>query len=110
MGVAHWLGHDEAEVKELGLSLSFKDLARDPIEAVGPKADSQKDLVETDEYEGPANQEPRCLKCYSADVICRELDKQLSPHGAWLSDPAIFHEKIWRCESCGYEWNDDDNA
>ncbi len=26
--VAHWLGHDEGEVKDLGLSLSFQDLAR----------------------------------------------------------------------------------
>lgn len=30
--VAHWLGHDEGEVKELGLSLSFKDIPRDPLE------------------------------------------------------------------------------
>jgi predicted Zn-dependent protease with MMP-like domain len=31
--VAHWLGHDEGEVKELGLSLSFRDIPRDPIES-----------------------------------------------------------------------------
>jgi predicted Zn-dependent protease with MMP-like domain len=30
--VAHWLGHDEGQVKELGLSLSFKDIARHPPE------------------------------------------------------------------------------
>jgi len=28
--VAHWLGHDEGQVKELGLSLSFEDIAGNP--------------------------------------------------------------------------------
>jgi len=108
--VAHWLGHNEAEVKELGLSVSFEDLARDPLEAAETKADFQKGLAGTDECEDQANQKARCLHCYSTDVICRELDKPLSPHGAWLTDPVIFREKIWRCESCGYEWDDDDNG
>jgi hypothetical protein len=108
--VAHWLGYNESEVKELGLSASFKDLACDPLEVAEPEADSQKRLAETDEHEDPANQKARCLKCYSTDVICRELDKALSPHGAWLTDPMLVHEKIWKCESCGYEWDDDDNG
>lgn len=30
--VAHWLGHNEAEVKELGLSRAFEEIARDPPE------------------------------------------------------------------------------
>ena len=34
--VAHWPGHDEAEVKDLGLSVSFKDIARDPLEGEAP--------------------------------------------------------------------------
>jgi predicted Zn-dependent protease with MMP-like domain len=107
--VAHWLGHDESEVKELGLSISFTDLVRDPLD-VEPKAVSQEGLAETDEYEDIATQKARCLKCYSTDVICRELDKPLTPHGAWLTDPVLFHETIWKCESCGYEWDDDDNG
>jgi predicted Zn-dependent protease with MMP-like domain len=28
--VAHWLGHNEAEVEELGLSRAFEEIARDP--------------------------------------------------------------------------------
>jgi predicted Zn-dependent protease with MMP-like domain len=31
--VAHWLGHDEREVNELGLSLSFRGIPRDPLES-----------------------------------------------------------------------------
>lgn len=68
--VAHWLGHDGAEVKELGLSLSFEDIARDPIEGEGPKAVAPEGLVDTVEREEQANQELRCLKCYSIDVSC----------------------------------------
>lgn len=107
--VAHWLGYNEAQVKELGLSVSFEDIARDPLEVVEPIADSQKGLAGTNEYEDPASQKTRCLKCYSTDVVCRELDKPMFSHGAWLADPVFFHEKIWKCESCGYEWNDNDN-
>ena len=31
--VAHWLGHNEAEVKELGLSRALEDIARDPLQS-----------------------------------------------------------------------------
>jgi predicted Zn-dependent protease with MMP-like domain len=109
--VAHWLGHDEAEIKELGLSMSFEDLARDPLEVVGPKAVSQEGLAETlENNEDEANQKSRCPKCYSTDVVCRELDKPLSPSGAWLSDPVLVHVRVCKCESCGYEWDDEDNG
>lgn len=108
--VAHWLGHNEAEVKELGLSVSFEDIAHDPLEVAEPKADSQTGLAETVEYEDQANQKLRCIKCYSTDVICGERERQFSSHGAWLTDPVTSHEKIWRCQSCGYEWDDDDNG
>jgi predicted Zn-dependent protease with MMP-like domain len=108
--VAHWLGHDEGEVKELGLSLSFKDIARDPLESEAPKAVSQERLPETVEKEEEANQQLRCLKCYSTDVTCRELDKPLTPSGAWLTDPVLVHTRICNCGSCGYEWDDEDNG
>jgi predicted Zn-dependent protease with MMP-like domain len=106
--VAHWLGHDEAEVKELGLSISFKDLVRDPLD-VEPKTVSQEGLAETVENEDEANDKLRCLKCYSADVICRELDKPLTNAASSLSDPIAIHARVCTCNSCGYEWDDEDD-
>ena len=42
--VAHWLGHDEGEVKELGLSLSIKDIAgRHPLESERPARSCNRD-------------------------------------------------------------------
>jgi predicted Zn-ribbon and HTH transcriptional regulator len=55
------------------------------------------------------DQPPRCPKCYSADIDFRELDKPMST-GAWLSAPLPVHEKVCECKSCGYQWDDEDNA
>jgi len=108
--VAHWLGHDEVEVKELGLSLSFKDIVRDPLESEAAITISQVSLPDTVEKEEEANEHPRCIKCYSADVTRRELKQPITSYGAWLSDPLPLRSNIWKCNSCGYEWDDDDNA
>jgi predicted Zn-dependent protease with MMP-like domain len=106
--VAHWLGHDEGEVKELGLSLSFKDLAPHSIESEAPDAILQR-LPEAVENEVEENHNLRCLKCYSADVTCHELNKPLTSAVSSLSDPIAVHAKICTCNSCGYEWDDEDN-
>ena len=108
--VAHWLGHDEGEVKELGLSLSFKDMAHHPLESESLDTVLQQRLPEAVEKEEEENQKLRCIKCYSADVTCRELDRPLTYSGAWLSDPVPVHVKICTCNSCGYEWDDEDNT
>ncbi|MGA2004847.1 MAG: DUF2007 domain-containing protein [Terriglobales bacterium] len=56
------------------------------------------------------NEQPtRCPKCYSADIAFREIDQPMST-GAWLSAPLSVHEKICECKSCGYRWDDEDNA
>jgi predicted Zn-ribbon and HTH transcriptional regulator len=55
------------------------------------------------------DQPPRCPKCYSVDIAFRELDKPMST-GAWLSVPLPVHEKVCECKSCGYQWDDEDNA
>src|SRR5215831_11398804 len=47
--VAHWLGHDEAEVKELGLSVSFKDIAREPPQGEAPQSGRESLPDSTDE-------------------------------------------------------------
>jgi predicted Zn-dependent protease with MMP-like domain len=107
--VAHWLGHDEGEVKELGLSLSFKDIARDAHESEAPDVVLQHRVPEALEKEEEANQELRCIKCYSSDVTCREGDKPLTNAASSLSDPITVHAKICTCTSCGYQWDDEDN-
>jgi predicted Zn-dependent protease with MMP-like domain len=106
--VAHWLGHDEDEVKELGLSLGFKDIAPHPLESGTPDAVVLQRLPETVETEDEENQELRCIKCYSADVTCHESEKPLSYAGANSFDPITLHVRSCTCNSCGYEWDDED--
>jgi predicted Zn-dependent protease with MMP-like domain len=106
--VAHWLGHDEGEVKELGLSRAFEDIARDPLEGEAPQSGAGESLPDNPGTESEAEQQPRCIKCYSADVTCREINKPVSYAGATLSDPITVHAKSCRCNSCGYEWDDED--
>jgi predicted Zn-dependent protease with MMP-like domain len=110
--VAHWLGHDEGEVKELGLSLSFKDIARHPLESESPDAVLQQRLPEAEavEKDEEENQKLRCIKCYSADVTCHEGEKPLSYAGANSFDPITVHVRSCTCNSCGYEWDDEDTA
>jgi len=113
--VAHWLGHSEEEMKELGLAtltLPAQQAAhhQESEENESAKATLQQQLADTlDETDESKEPRLRCLKCYSADVACRELDKPLSA-GSWLSEPASVHTKICTCNSCGYKWDDDDNT
>jgi predicted Zn-dependent protease with MMP-like domain len=106
--VAHWLGHDEGEVNELGLSLSFKDLAPHSLENQEPDAVLHK-LPEAVVKEEEESQKLRCLKCYSADVTCRELNTPLTNASSSLSDPIAVYAKICTCSSCGYEWDDEES-
>jgi len=101
--VAHWLGHSEEEVNELGLST----LAL-PLEHA---AHHDPEIERNEPAKADETNEPqlRCLKCYSADVTCREVDKSLSDPRSWISEPISVHAKICACNSCGYEWDDEDN-
>jgi len=98
--VAHWLGHSEQEVKELGLATLT--IPREPVARHDPES-------EQNEADEKKESQLHCLKCYSADVTCRELDKPLST-GSWLSEPVSVHAKMCTCNSCGYEWDDEDNT
>jgi predicted Zn-dependent protease with MMP-like domain len=111
--VAHWLGHDEKEVEDLGLSSPsprMGNAAHQPPEGMAKtvlQPGLRDNLAEPGEAKG---QQPRCLRCYSADVTCRKLDKPASYSGAWLSDPVPVHATICKCNSCGYEWDDENNT
>jgi predicted Zn-dependent protease with MMP-like domain len=105
--VAHWLGHDEEEVKELGLSLRFKDIAPHPLASGMPDAVLPQRLPEVVEGEDKENQKLRCIKCYSADVTCHESEKPLSYAGANSFDPITLHVRSCTCNSCGCEWDDE---
>jgi predicted Zn-dependent protease with MMP-like domain len=112
--VAHWLGHNEEEVKELGLStLSpiVEDAPQQPPETEAPQTALQPRLQYAPDEAGEANEEQlRCIKCYSADVTWREFNQPLTSTGGWLSDPLFVHAKVCTCHSCGYEWDDEDNT
>jgi predicted Zn-dependent protease with MMP-like domain len=105
--VAHWLGHNEEEVKELGLSFGVEDGIVDPSDSEAPITVSQERHLDN-ESEEEANEPPRCINCYSADVTCPEVDKPLSYAGGNLFDPITVHAKSCKCNSCGYEWDDED--
>jgi predicted Zn-dependent protease with MMP-like domain len=108
--VAHWLGHNEEEVKELGLSRSAEGVANQSIEDEPSKTVLLQQLRDApDETENAKEQQLRCLQCYSEDVTCRELNKPLTNAASSLSDPITVHAKICTCNSCGYEWDDEDN-
>jgi len=100
--VAHWLGHSEKEIRELGLSTLTLPPERTKTMPQQQLVDTVKKLDETKEPQ------LRCLKCYSPDVACRELDKPLST-ALWLSEPVSVHARICTCNSCGHEWDDEDN-
>ena len=105
--VAHWLGHNEEEVEELGLSPS----ADHPTDVAASEIALLQELRNTPSRPGNLmEQELRCIKCYSAGVTCREREQPITSYGAWLSDPLPIRSKIWTCNSCGCEWDDDDNA
>jgi predicted Zn-dependent protease with MMP-like domain len=105
--VAHWLGHTEEEVRGLGLSLNSEELALSAAEDDPSKTVLLRQAP--DEPGDAEQQQRRCLKCYSADVICRELNKPLTNFASSLGDPVFVHAKICTCNSCGYEWDDEDN-
>jgi len=109
--VAHWLGHNEEEVRELGLSCSAEDAANSPIEVAASEIALLQELRNTpSEPSNVMEQQLRCIKCYSADVTCRECEKPLSYAGANSFDPITLHAKSCNCNSCGYEWDDEDTA
>jgi len=97
-------------VKELGLSLRFEDITPHPLESGTPDAVLLRRVPEAVEKRDEENQGPRCIKCYSADVTCHEGEKPLSYAGANPFDPSIvtLHVRNCTCNSCGYEWDDED--
>jgi predicted Zn-dependent protease with MMP-like domain len=114
--VAHWLGHSEEEVKELGLSTFTLPVGHGALrhlesERDGPaKTMSQERVADTSgEADETKELQFRCLKCYSEDVTWREINKPLSTV-SWLSEPVSVHAKICTCNSCGLAWDDDDNT
>jgi len=116
--VAHWLGYSEGEVKELGLAtLSLPVGCETPLKPENKvnnfdaeNAETNERIPDGSEESGEAQEQLlRCLKCYSADVTCRKLDKFVTYPGAWLNEPVPVRAKICTCKSCGYEWDDEDN-
>jgi predicted Zn-dependent protease with MMP-like domain len=106
--VAHWLGHDEEEVQELGLSLGDAGATPGRPKSEAPITVSQ--LRHDDETEQSVNEQLRSIKCYSTNVTCREVDKPASYAGAKVFDPIIVHARICTCDSCGFKWDDEDSG
>jgi predicted Zn-dependent protease with MMP-like domain len=107
--VAHWLGNDEVEVKELGLSRAFEDIARDPVEEGAPQTGATGRPPDRPDKQGGEEHQLRCIMCYSADVAFREVRRSVSYVGANSFDPTTVQVKIYKCNSCGCEWDDEDS-
>jgi predicted Zn-dependent protease with MMP-like domain len=109
--VAHWLGHNEEEVRELGLSRSAEDAANHTTEVAASEIALLQELRNAPcEPRDLMEQQLRCIKCYSADVTRDEGEKPLSYAGANSFDPLTVHVRICTCNSCGYEWEDENTA
>ena len=110
--VAHWLGHDEGEVKELGLSRSFQDIVHDQLDSEALTTVSNGTLPDTVEKEKEADDQPRCIKCYSTDIACHEVEMPSSYPEANPFAPIslTLHARRWACNSCGYKWDDEDDT
>jgi predicted Zn-dependent protease with MMP-like domain len=107
--VAHWLGHDERGVEELGLSRAFEEIAREPVEEGAPQTGAAETPPDRPDGQGQAEHQPRCIMCYSADVAFREARRSVSYVGANSFDPTTVQVRIYKCNSCGCEWDDDDS-
>jgi predicted Zn-dependent protease with MMP-like domain len=106
--VAHWLGLNEERAR------TVEDTARRQMETYVRQVavEAPKTLPDIANEASEANeQQPRCIKCYSADITCREGDKPAAISGALLGlSPVYAHTKSYSCNSCGYEWNDQDDS
>jgi predicted Zn-dependent protease with MMP-like domain len=108
--VTHWLGHDEEEVRELGLSASSPGIENTNREPPKREPRPQTHNRTIDGLEN-GNQQPRCIECYSSDVTCHKVEKPLSYAGANpFMDPLTVDAASYRCNACGYEWDDEDKA
>jgi predicted Zn-dependent protease with MMP-like domain len=111
--VAHWLGHNEEEVRHLGLSASsprLNDGTHGLPENQTPRMLTRPTHGNAVEEVANASEQPRCIKCYSADVTCRDVEKPMSYPGTNLFAPITVHARSCICNSCGYEWDDEDGA
>ena len=75
------------------MELGLATLTLPPEHALHHHPESEPDeSAKADETTEP---QLRCLKCYSADVTCRELDKPLNTE-SWLSEPLPSSRKFRR--------------
>ncbi len=112
-----WIGMEIAvtalEVRDLGLSSSsprVEDVTHELCESQAPRMLTRLSPNDTVDDAEKANEQPRCIKCYSADVTCHDVEKPLSYAGANLFDPITVHARSCTCNSCGHEWDDEDTA
>lgn len=55
-------------------------------------------------------EQPRCPKCQSLDIIFEPLNKPIAYTTAFVGVPVPFPQNSWKCETCGYRWQDSDES
>lgn len=85
-GIKLWVNEEDAEAAAALLDAEIpKEFT---VEGVG-------------EYE-----QPRCPKCQSLDISFADLDKPPTYAGFFASLPIPCKPSLWKCNSCGNEWQD----
>jgi Putative prokaryotic signal transducing protein len=68
-------------------------------------------LPESLDVEGVGSyKQPRCPECHSADTTFQRLYTPVIRTYAWADEPVPEKSWIWKCKSCGHEWEDDGNG
>jgi hypothetical protein len=62
--------------------------------------------VEGDETQ----QQPRCPKCNSANILFEELSKHTAYATVILHFPIPIKHLGWKCHACGYQWEETDKG
>ena len=55
---------------------------------------------------GKEYRQPQCPKCSSLDIKFESVSEFALPVLYVFSLPLPFQKKSWKCEDCGYEWQD----
>ena len=81
------------------------------IDAEAAKALLDQPLADAVDQAGEAKkQQQRCPKCYSVDITCGEVDKPMTYFGPWLNHPLPVHVRLCTWNSCGYQWDNEENT
>jgi hypothetical protein len=69
-----------------------------------------QEIPEKFSVEGPGDfEQPQCPQCQLLDISFEDLDKRVAYAGMlFVGFPIPLHRRRWKCQSCGYVWDQTD--